>query len=744
MPLRSNSSTPHQEAAAALMASAAASELREIGRIAARLTRVVRRLERFSFPLVAAPLAGLLIQPENHMATSRIEALIHLAALACQGDREPVQRQLREWLNVAIYDDPIAELEVPVEDVFVSNVDTWFGNVRLFEGRWQNNAEYVRICVETLLRIQGQPWVPKTLRHVMALLRVSEAVAERAGTARNSRTDSVPGEKIAVDVSRLAQSSGHVSFDDEQLVTIGVGPAALSPFVIQREHTDLLVGQSMGHSALERRALVRFKGRLTVALPTAIGSAIRQFVIEQASVAGDLRLFQSTFHLAQFTEVFLLGRANWLIGYIEMLEPDPDDGMREFVGTFDDGGYVHVVFVPDDFEAMAKEGLASTHVLERAIRDRIQDRAALLAGERDYRRGLTVLVHGGIGREFSPVWGKLPQAWNQLCISAPDFMLLGSKSDFTATRAWKLLQQVDSLEARGTVFPNLRGFLNLVAFAYHVDFELVPVNMSPGPIYLHSNFMLPFRHAVRTILDRHASEAPDGRSWVGVQRQSTDDRFDEIQRRAVFVSPALMSEGEVSACVESALRPWWVQCSEVPQERWHHAIVFNVIEMVLGWLVRLAPEIEERCPSLPSGPVAFRIQFPDIETLSQRNAEAAQAPLAPALAVENGEITINCMPGYLRSFLSPGNLGDRLMIVSLVRGVDSLCGKEAASDAAMEEWVRSVVRSDSARFFKMTPSQTPEDVIYDAVALPEPRLLMPEDWAWSRLDLVSCPRNTIT
>ena len=116
------------------MVSVATAELREIGRIAARLSRIVKGLEKFSFPLVAAPLAGLLTQPENHTATARIEALIHLAALACRGDGEPTLRQLQEWLNVAIYHDPITELEVPVEDVFVSNVDTWFGNVRLFEG----------------------------------------------------------------------------------------------------------------------------------------------------------------------------------------------------------------------------------------------------------------------------------------------------------------------------------------------------------------------------------------------------------------------------------------------------------------------------------------------------------------------------------------------------------------------------------------------------------------------------------
>ena len=147
----------------------------------------------------------------------------------------------------------------------------------------------------------------------------------------------------------------------------------------------------------------------------------------------------------------MLGRADWGIEFVEMLEPDPDDGLREFVGTFDDGGYVHLIFVPDDFHAVAEGGLRGTHVLKAAIRERIQDRAAVLERERDYRRGLTVLVDGGIGRDFSPVWGNLPSGWHQLCASVPDFMMLGAKSDFTAMRAWKLLQQVDDLEERGTV-----------------------------------------------------------------------------------------------------------------------------------------------------------------------------------------------------------------------------------------------------------------------------------------------------
>ena len=717
------------------MANAATAELREIRSMSVRLGKLLRRLERFSFPLVAAPLAGLLTRPENHTANARIEALIHLAAVACRGNKEPRLRHLREWLNRTVFRDPISRLEIPVEDVFVSNVGTWCGNARLFEGRWQSNADYVQVCVETLLRLSKRPWVMPTLRHVMALLRVSESVADRAGIPRNSRTTSAPREAITVGASTVAESSGHVRFSDDELVAIGVDPADLNPFVFQWEHAELLVGQSIGHTALERRPIVRYRGRTTVVLPTAIGAAIRRFVIERASTAGDLWLFQSTCHLAQFTEVFLLGRADWDVEYMGMLEPDPGDGMREFVGTFDVTACVHVLFVPDDFEEIAREGLDSNHRLKDAVRARIDDRAAELAREGDFRRGLTVLVHGGIGREFSPVWGELPDGWHQLCVSAADFMLLGSETDFTAMRAWKLLQRVDELEAVGVVFPNLGGFLNLAAFAYHSGFELVPENMSPSPMFLHSDFILPLRHKVRTALDRHASMGPDGKSWVDVQRYGAGGYFDEARGRLVFLSRVHRANRALGVCVESASRPWWVQCSQLPEGGWHHDVAFRILNMVLGWLVRLVPVLEERNVMLRSGPVAFRVRFPGIETFSQRDGEVTETPIAPTVAVEDGEIAIDCGPRYLRCFLSTGNLGDRLMIASLVRGVELVCGNEAISDAVMEEWVQSVVGSDSARFLKMTPSQTLEDVIYDAAPLPELRLVTPEDRAWSRMGL---------
>ena len=724
------------EATRALSADAADAVVRNIRDLAERQARLVRRLQKFSFPAVAALLSGLLTRTENHTATARIEALLHLAALACRGKKNPGLQHLRGWLT-GIDEDPIAKLEIPVEDVFVSNVEAWFGNTRLFQGRWENNAEYVTACTETLLRIREErPWAKEALGHIMALLCVSEALAERAGAERYTRTKSRPGEKIVLHGSAVNESSRHVVFSDEDLAAIGVGNGALEPFIIQNEHADSLAGQRMGHSALERRPLVRFRGRTMIALPTAVGAAVRRFAIEQAAAAGDLRLFQSTWHLAQFSRTFLLGRPDWGVGYTEMPEPDPDDGMREFIGTFDEGGYFHLIFVPDDFDAVANAGLATIRQLKEPVRRRVRERAAALAARQDYRRGLTVLVHGGIGRRFSSALEELsdfPSGWHRLCVSAPDFMLLGNMPDFTALRAWKLLQQVDELKARGIVFLNLRGFPNLIAFAYAVGFELAPDNLSTGAVYLHNDLMLPMRHEVRTELDRHAARAPDGVSWVGVQRQSAGGRFDEIQGREEYFSPEHLAHGEVLACVESASRPWWVQVRDgIPEEQWPHDIVFDVLKAVFSWLARLVPAFDDRYPMLPPGPVTFRLRFPDIGSFGQRWDDLEQAAEAPAVAVKDGGIEVDCGPHYLQSFLKPGNLGDRLMIAAMARGLEVLCGSEPLPDTAMEEWVRTVAGSDNDHFLKMRLSRTPDDLVYDVVALPELRLPMPEDLAWSR------------
>ena len=416
-------------------------------------------------------------------------------------------------------------------------------------------------------------------------------------------------------------------------------------------------------------------------------------------------------------------------------KPIGSEGIVNVVGEFDDGGYVHLIFVPDDLAETAREGLQSVQSLERAIDECINERTAVLASKRDYRRGLTLLVHGGIGRGFFAEFGEPPPSWQRLALSISDFMILGSESKFTALRTWKLLNQETALQKRDFSILNMGGFLNLYASASCRDFKLVPEGMEPGLIYLHTDSIALLRHRLRVALDRHAIVGPDTRSWVEVERETPSALFRETQNQPVFISPRHVAEGELLACVETNTRPWWVHCNELRGSKRLRRLVAEIFRLVLNWLVALAPLLEKQLATLSPAPVTYRLRFPDIEGFTDDFALIKEPSSAPSVEICEGKVLIVCSPGYLRSFVNRQNVGDRLMIAALVRGTYRLCDVPVPGEALLREFVQNVVCSDDARCFHLIPAVTPTDIIYDGVPLPQPRFLQSEDLAWSRLGL---------
>ena len=67
--------------------------------------------------------AGLLTAPELQANAVRLELLVHLAVAHCAGTKRPSYGEFGRWLNHHLSQADIANLEDPVEDVFVTNVD---------------------------------------------------------------------------------------------------------------------------------------------------------------------------------------------------------------------------------------------------------------------------------------------------------------------------------------------------------------------------------------------------------------------------------------------------------------------------------------------------------------------------------------------------------------------------------------------------------------------------------------------
>jgi hypothetical protein len=722
---------PKMDAMLAMMAAAQSEDDARLRSMAARLPGLVRRLNKFSFPKVMQPLAGLLTVPENHPANLRLASLIHLAALYCNGDKSPSLAQLREWLNDIILKDPIAQREDPVEDVCVSNAITWFGNARLFDGGWQDNDYGLQGLLVAIVKLREEAWMKPVARSVRALLNMSEAIAERASVPRFTLSKSPPCEPLRVSQTIVGAVSEYVTFTPAQLAGMGIARADLTPFEFTPDQRQAMANETIGHTALERRPVVFSEGRILLALPTAVSAALRRFVMESAVAAGRLSAVQEILTRYQFEEVRFIGRPGW---EIRPLDPPESPGDHEFIGQFDEGGYVHVVFIPDSLEQILKDGLQSVDSIPDKMTARLDAVAAEIAKRPDYQRGITLIVHGGTGRGFFAGFGEPPPEWQRLILSGADFMSLAWDNEMDALRAWKLLDQEDELRKRDVEFVNANGFMNLYGYAASENYELVPNAMAKGIMVLQTNHLTAVRHSLRTSVDRHAALMTLTPGYLAVQRQTTGGYFNEVKNLPIYISAEHAASAELVGCVETAARPWWVRCHELPDDARAISVVYQVWELVQNWLVRTAPALEATLPALRAGPVVIWLSFPKIAEFISRQGEIIDPPVQPVVTIDNDEIHIACSVEYLHSFASERNIGDKFMVVAVIQGAHALAGV-AQNDEAREAMIAQIVKTDQQRFFHAVPAAKPRDRLFSAVSEPRPRFVQPEDRARSWLNL---------
>lgn len=706
-----------------------------LGGIAQRLPRFVARLAKFSFPDIAATVGGLLTMPDNHPKTYRLEVLINLAAIHCQSTQKPTLAQIREWLNNILLQDAIGQLEDPVEDVFISNVPSWQGNARLFDGFWADNDAGVKAVVAALMRLKGEAWAETALAECMALLRLSEAVADRAGIPRYTLSDGDPKTPVRIVASVVDDGRANVVFTYSELNTLGLGPFVLDTFILKRANIDALPQQTLGHTDCERRPLVQINGAIVVALPTALGAAIRRRAIEAAHMAGALDQLEALIARDQFQDLFDFSLGTMNIDVVREPE-DVSNGIRDVVGRFDEGGYVHVLYISDTLDEVLADGLLSVHNLVGKIDNRVNAIAQEYADRPDYQRGLTLLVHGGVGRGFAAGFDEPPTAWQRVGFTHAELTRLAWEHDFDALRVWKITDQEDAITERGYILSNINGFANLYGFMYNYHMAIVPGDAAPGMLALGTDYVTEVRHRLRSTLDAHVALNTAKDSWIELQRSATDVYFRETRDLPLFVSRGAMARGLFLSCVETEHRAWWVQMgrdANTPQGR---TINFHLWDMAQNWMLRAAPRFEAMFPGLPQGPIGFRLVAPAVDDYDADTAFSNDEPQPPKVKIAGGEIVIECSNSYFRAFGRAENVGDRMMIAAMVDGVMLLTGRSRDATVAAS-LAAEITGSNNARFFHMLPPTTPSSLIYAAISMPRQRLVQLEDIAWSRLGLAS-------
>jgi hypothetical protein len=226
----------------------------------------------------------------------------------------------------------------------------------------------------------------------MRLIRLSEAVADRAGIARYSVGEVLPRRPVAVTARTVEHGREAVTFADEELLSLQLPAKSLRPFEFDASMAANLTNETLGHTSLERHPLVRVDDQLVVALPTALSAAARRHAVESAKAAGELNDLHDAIETVQVQNLGLALRNSG----VSLLAPPKTlgPGMVAFTGKFDEGGYVAAVLVADELDSVLEDGLQGTSPLMTSLEEPVAALEKELASLPDYQHGLTLLVGG--------------------------------------------------------------------------------------------------------------------------------------------------------------------------------------------------------------------------------------------------------------------------------------------------------------------------------------------------------------
>lgn len=654
--------------------------------------RLISELKKLDPARTASTFAGLLTLPGLQANCFRIEVLVHLAIACCDGRSAPTTSFVRRSFE-QVGNGFCGRMEDPAEDIFVSLVNTPSGNFRIFEGIREGTGFYLQRILNVVGKMpQGEPY-DEIHACVDCLLRLSEAVAERAGVRENGLGEEVPLKSLPKQVAeRVSFTRNVVRFSGEDLARLRIPRATMDGFVYHannRSSANLLT-QRLGHSELERRPLVAVGDSIHLLLPTAIASVITRFVIETVSSIGKGEVFISEL-AREFGQLFAETRI--LGGPLRAPIKFQDIGTGRVAAVMtkvDPGRFLHLVFFTDGLSGFDKDGLAGMNAdptnLSFAISQHLK-LAAKAALEKSYfQDGIMLVVSCGFGRgAFFAVESPRPKGWRIESIAAHDLVTLSCLSGFSPISLWSLLDARQAIEDQGTALFNMNGLLNLVAWTRELEGHLVPQAQLPDGfgrvgtrplILVRQNAIRDLRRDV--LAECNPRRIPDSHGrWVKVSKLDRSE-FEEDNKAPLYGSEEDVLRGKLCGVYLASSRAWWMEI--IPPEGTMPDLVFDRWRMLCAWLQRAAPVLDEAYTGLPSVPVSFQISFAEIVgttsgLVDPRNAHELRSLIRIVAEVGCPIVKIDVGAGFDDGLAQADNVAERALVEALVEGIATVAGE---------------------------------------------------------------------
>jgi Holliday junction resolvase len=692
--------------------------------------------------------AGLLTAPQLQANNIRIEVLVHLAVTHCAGKKKPGYSDLEKWLNQHLGQTAVASLEDPVEDVFVTNVETPEGNRRVFEGIWESNDYFLQVVIDTLLSRNAPQECRNLLNPVFALLQLSDYVAERLNLHRWHIEPSTPKGFVPITPrTRVKTLANAVTFTNQDLERIDVTRELLAPFILREKDRRNLIGESTGHSSLEKRPLIDFGDALVLTLPNAVSPAIRRFVLSELRRLGFLPAFGKALGERQARQIEEEGLRD-LKNDVIFLSPPPSDKesmppLHTWLLCYDTK-YIHVVLLHDRLEWVDEQGLSSFLEYPETLRAELENYLNKVAKHcqalPDYVDGMTLIIMGGLGRGFSLDFQNWPDGWLLSVMRVSSLLMLAGEIDQPIKRYLKCIKQKNWAESEGVYFQNFNGDFNFYCYWRHLNYQLVPRMLPVGgsAISIGNDFVLSVRQEVRRLSDRHVVQTASG-AFARVMRYGRGAYFKSMQDRPIYASISHLDAGILAGIVETSRGPTWLVIQPWEGDHVVRHLLYRMWDGFIGLFDRLVAEVEACKDHLSTNPLEIWLNFKGIIIYEDYISAEARGPIVePEVSVNIDKLmaVIKFPSEFLVHFQQPENIGEKLVLRSLARGLVSLHQgtQEDVEDTFLETLVRKVISDAGMRVLHLFNTYYPIEHLL-ARQENKPVFLAHEDFVFAKLRL---------
>ena len=637
-------------------------ELRQLGKV----------LERYDLRHTISCLASLLTLPSLHANTVRLEILVHLAVIHCRGNKKPTLQEVGRWLNEYLGKSSIVLMEDPMADVFVSNVETFKGNRRIFEGIWYSSCYYVQAVIHILNHPKLLPQHQKLLEPILALLKLSDFVAERTGLLRWHVEPSTPKGKIRLSPTiRIDDKSNAVSFTPDDLAELQINDVFLEPFIFKQKYRKHILSETIGHTSLERYPLIQFESNLVLALPSAIGPAIRRFFIGQLILKGKLKTISKLLDLYQSYQIKEEGlRTLDIVDSLNSVSTDLSDlPIQDWLLKVDLNKYLHVVLLQYPLEPLNNDGLDSLitypEETEKSLFDYLNgtvDHCMALPGRND---GTTLIVTGGLGGDCGLSLKNWSKRWSLATIHISDFLILVNSPEQRFVRFLKFIRQKEWVEKQGVIFLGLSGDYTLFCSWLGSGFQFGSPDLSLNPgsvLFVDDSFTLDVRTKGRRTFDRHVIQTTKG-IYVDVMRLDLDPYFNSLNDRPVYASIDHVRFGQLACAVETKRGPSWFSLSPRENDSEFRAFDYQFWNSFTDLFYRLVVEFETQNPNLQADPIEVCLDLSDVVTFEVDGEAQSAVEIIKLRILENNLTAIVKLPQVLlQYFQRPDNYGERYVV----------------------------------------------------------------------------------